>query len=205
MRVAVLGGSGFIGTRVMRRLVEHGHEVHCMDIAPDAPALDPLRDRIRLMRGDITLMDDVVEALVASKPDRVLNLAYTLGQSEDDPHPQVRLNILGMDNCFEAARILGIRRVVYASSLAVYGAQRLHGQHHVTEDEARLGTSLYAVSQDLQRAPGRLVQPRLRHGHHRRKAREHHGPRQGARVDEPRAGARCSRRGTSPSTSPTAT
>ena len=130
----------------MRRLVEHGHEVHCMDIAPDAPALDPLRDRIRLMRGDITLMDDVVEALVSSKPDRVLNLAYTLGQPEDDPHPQVRLNILGMDNCFEAARILGIRRVVYASSLAVYGAQRLHGQHHVTEDEARLGTSLYAVS-----------------------------------------------------------
>ena len=51
-----------------------------------------------------------------------------------------------MDNCFEASRILGIRRVVYASSLAVYGAQRLHGQHHVTEDEARLGTSLYAVS-----------------------------------------------------------
>ena len=117
-----------------------------MDIAPDAPALDPLRDRIQIMRGDITLMDDVVEALVASKPDRVLNLAYTLGQSEGDPHPQVRLNILGMDNCFEAARILGIRRVVYASSLAVYGSQHLHGQHHVTEDEARLGTSLYAVS-----------------------------------------------------------
>ena len=117
-----------------------------MDIAPDAPALDPLRDRIQVMRGDITLMDDVVEALVSSKPDRVLNLAYTLGQSEGDPHPQVRLNILGMDNCFEASRILGIRRVVYASSLAVYGAQRLHGQHLVTEDEARLGTSLYAVS-----------------------------------------------------------
>ena len=130
----------------MRRLVEHGHEVHCMDIAPDAPALDPLRDRIQIMRGDITLMDDVFEALVSSKPDRVLNLAYTLGQSEGDPHPQVRLNILGMDNCFEAARILGIRRVVYASSLAVYGSQHLHGQHHVTEDEARLGTSLYAVS-----------------------------------------------------------
>ena len=146
MRVAVLGGSGFIGTRVMRRLVEHGHEVHCMDIAPDTPALDPLRDRIQIMRGDITLMDDVVEALVSSKPDRVLNLAYTLGQSEGDPHPQVRLNILGMDNCFEASRILGIRRVVYASSLAVYGAQHLHGQHHVTEDEARLGTRLYAVS-----------------------------------------------------------
>lgn len=147
MRVAVLGGSGFIGPRVMRRLVEHGHEVHCMDIAPDAPSLDPLRDRIEITRGDITLMDDVVEALTASKPDRILNLAYALGAGEADPHPQVRLNILGMDNCFEAARLLGIRRVVYASSLAVYGPQRLHGEHAVTEDgDACLGTGIYAVS-----------------------------------------------------------
>ena len=146
MRVTVLGGSGFIGPRVMRKLVEHGHEVHCMDIAPGAPSLDPLRDRVAITRGDITLMDDVVEALVASKPDRVLNLAYAVGAGEADPHPQVRLNVLGMDNCFEAARILGVRRVVYASSLAVYGAQRLHGEHPVTEDEPRLGTSLYAVS-----------------------------------------------------------
>ena len=146
MRVAVLGGSGFIGPRVMRRLVEHGHEVHCMDIAPDAPSLEPLRDRIQIIRGDITLMDDVVEALTLSKPDRVLNLAYALGAGESDPHPQVRLNILGMDNCFEAARILGIRRVVYASSLAVYGPQRLHGEHAVTEEEPRLGTGIYAAS-----------------------------------------------------------
>ena len=146
MRVAVLGGSGFIGPRLMRRLVEHGHEVHCMDIAPDAPVLDPLRDRIQIMRGDITLMDDVVEALTLSKPDRVLNLAYALGAGESDPHPQVRLNILGMDNCFEAARILGIRRVVYASSLTVYGPQRLHGERAVTEDDPCLGTGIYAVS-----------------------------------------------------------
>ncbi len=146
MRVAVLGGSGFIGPRVMRRLVEHGHEVHCMDIAPDAPSLDPLRDRITITRGDITLMDDVVEALTESKPDRILNLAYALGAGEDDPHPQVRLNILGMDNCFEAARLLGIRRVVYASSLAVYGQQRLHGERAVTEDDPCLGTGIYSVS-----------------------------------------------------------
>ncbi|MCY3602664.1 MAG: NAD(P)-dependent oxidoreductase [Chloroflexi bacterium] len=146
MRVSVLGGSGFIGPRVMRRLVEHGHEVHCMDIAPNAPALDPLRDRIQITRGDITLMDDVVEALTLTKPDRILNLAYALGAGESDPHPQVRLNILGMDNCFEAARILGIRRVVYASSLAVYGPQRLHGERAVTEDDLCLGTGIYAVS-----------------------------------------------------------
>ena len=146
MRVLVLGGSGFIGPRVMRLLLERGHEVHCMDIAPDSPLLEGLRDRVAITRGDITLMDDVMEAMVVSQPDRVLNLAYALGAGEADPHPQVRLNILGMDNCFEAARILGIRRVIYASSLAVYGDQRLQGERAVVEDDARLGTSLYAVS-----------------------------------------------------------
>ena len=146
MRVAVLGGSGFIGPRVMRRLVEHGHEVHCMDINPNAPVLDPLRERIEIVHGDVTVMDDVVEALVEAKPDRVLNLAYVLGASERDPHPQVRINILGMDNCFEAARILGIRRVIYASSLAVYGPQRLHGSKTVTEDDLCLGKGIYSVS-----------------------------------------------------------
>ena len=166
MRVLVLGGSGFIGPRVMRRRLERGHEVRCMDIAPGSPSLEGLRDSIEIVRGDITLMDDVMEAMALSPPDRVLNLAYALGvgaaersraladrpgapgpaPGEDDPHPQVRLNILGMDNCFEAARILGIRRVVYASSLAVYGQQHLHGERAVVEDDVRLGTSLYAVS-----------------------------------------------------------
>ena len=146
MRVLVLGGSGFIGPRVMRRLLERGHEVYCMDLAPESPQLEGIRDRVSITRGDITLMDDVVEAMTISQPDRVLNLAYALGAGEDDPHPQVRLNILGMDNCFEAARILGIRRVIYASSLAVFGNQNLHGERAVVEDDARLGTSLYAVS-----------------------------------------------------------
>ena len=146
MRVLVLGGSGFIGPRVMRRLVDRGHEVKCMDIAPESPLLESLRDRIGILRGDITLMDDVIEAMASCQPDRVLNLAYALGAGESDPHPQVRLNILGMDNCFEAARILGIRRVVYASSLAVYGPQSQHGERAVVEDDARLGTSLYGVS-----------------------------------------------------------
>ena len=146
MRILVLGGSGFIGPRIMRRLLDAGHEVRCLDIAPDAPSLDDLRERIQITRGDVTLMDDVVRAMNESAPDRVINLAYALGASEADPHPQVRLNILGMDNCFEAARVLGIRRVVYASSLAVYGLQRSHGDRAVSEEDQCLGTSLYAVS-----------------------------------------------------------
>lgn len=146
MKVLVLGGAGFIGPRVMRRLLERGHDVSCMDVNPNSPLLAGLTGKIDLSRGDITLMDDVVRAMLMVKPDRVLNLAYLLGAGENDPHFAVRLNILGMDNCFEAARICGVKRVIYASSLAVYGQQRHFGERAVVEDDLRMGNGVYAVS-----------------------------------------------------------
>lgn len=146
MKVLVLGGAGFIGPRVMRLLLERGHDISCMDVNTSAPALDPLRGNVRILRGDITLMDDVMRAMLETKPDRVLNLAYLLGSGDEDPHFGVRLNIMGMDNCFEAARLCGIRRVIYASSLAVYGLQKHFGERLLTEDDLRQGTGVYAVS-----------------------------------------------------------
>src|ERR1043165_5283407 len=112
MKVLVLGGAGFIGPRVMRRLVARGHDVACMDINPSSPSLDELRGRIEVSRGGVTLLADVMRSMIDAKPDRVLSLAYWLADDRD-PHFSVRLNVLGMDNCFEAARLLGIRRVIY--------------------------------------------------------------------------------------------
>ncbi len=152
MKVLVLGGAGFIGPRVMQRLVDRGHEIACMDINPDSPTLEPLKGKIESTRGDITLMDDVVEAVIQTKPDRIINLAYLLGFRPDgvtdaeDPHYAVRINILGMDNAFEAARMCGVKRVVYASSLAVYGRQSLYGERPLTEDDVRMGSGVYAAS-----------------------------------------------------------
>jgi nucleoside-diphosphate-sugar epimerase len=146
MKVLVLGGAGFIGPRVMQRLTERGHDVSCMDINPNAPSLADLRDRIQVFRGDITLMDDVVRVMTEVKPDRVLNLAYLLGSGDNDPHFAVRLNVLGMDNCFEAARLCGIQRVIYASSLATFGQQRHFGDRAVVEDDLLMGRGVYAVS-----------------------------------------------------------
>jgi nucleoside-diphosphate-sugar epimerase len=152
MKVLVLGGAGFIGPRVMRRFLERGHEVACMDVNPNSPTIASIRDKLQLFRGDITLMDDVVRAIIESKPDRILNLAYLLGMRPDgvtdaqDPHYAVRLNILGMDNCFEAARMCDVKRVVYASSLAVYGRQSAFGDRPLTEDDLRLGSGVYSAS-----------------------------------------------------------
>jgi nucleoside-diphosphate-sugar epimerase len=79
------------------------------------------------------------------KPDRLINLAYGIGAGEGNPHQVMLLDILGMDNCFEAARLGGVKRVVYASSIAVSGPQSHFGDRLVNEDDATYGTSQYAV------------------------------------------------------------
>ena len=145
MSVLVIGGTGFIGPRVIRKLVERGEEVVCMDINPWAASFEYLGDRVTVVRGDIARFDDVARTVLEFSPDRLINLAYIVGGGEGDPHNQMRLNVLGMDNCFEAARLCGVRRVVYASSIAVYGPQRPYGEVAVNEDDPVHGTRQYAT------------------------------------------------------------
>ena len=132
MAILVLGGTGFIGPRLIRKLVERGHEVVCMDINPSAASIAGMEDQVRVIRGDITQFEDVVHAIAVAEPNRMINLAYLLGGGETNPHLNMKLNILGMDNCFEAARLLGVNRVVYASSIAVSGQQRHFGHRSST-------------------------------------------------------------------------
>jgi nucleoside-diphosphate-sugar epimerase len=145
MSILVIGGTGFIGPRVVRRLAARGEEVVCMDINPGAASFAGLEDRVTVIRGDVTQFEDVMRAALETKPDRLLNLSYLLGGGEGNPHHTMRLNILGMDNCFEVARLCGIQRVVYASSVAVSGPQRHFGERQVNEDDPKFGTSQYAM------------------------------------------------------------
>ena len=134
MSIFVIGGTGFIGIRVIPMLVARGETVVCMDINPNAPALAGLGGKVTVIRGDVTQFDDVIGVMEASKADRVINLSYNLGQ-DLPPHRATKLNIVGMDNCFEAARILGVKHTVYASSLAVNGQQSHFGERPVNEDD----------------------------------------------------------------------
>jgi nucleoside-diphosphate-sugar epimerase len=144
MPIFVIGGTGFIGPRVIRRLVARGEEVVCMDINPAGASFADLGQQVRIVRGDVTQFEDVMRTMVETKPSRVINLSYNLG-SDLAPHLAVKLNVLGMDNCFEAARLCGVQRVVYASSVAVSGLQKHYGERLVNEDDPKHGDNQYAM------------------------------------------------------------
>jgi nucleoside-diphosphate-sugar epimerase len=146
MAILVIGATGFIGPRLIRRLVARGESVVGMDLNPSAPTFDGSPIGAPVVRGDITQFEDVMRTVLDVKPDRIINLAYGLGAGEGNPHQVLRLDLLGMDNCFEAARLAsGVKRVVYASSIAVSGQQSNFGDRQATEDDPTYGTSQYAM------------------------------------------------------------
>ena len=145
MSVLVIGATGFIGPRLIRRLVARGESVVGMDLNPGAAAFGDVPIGAPVLRGDVTRFEDVMRTILDVKPERVINLAYGLGMGEGNPHLAMRLDILGMDNVFEACRLTGVKRVVYASSIAVSGQQSHFGDRLATEDDPLHGTSQYAM------------------------------------------------------------
>ena len=143
MTTFVAGGTGFIGRRLIPLLAKQSEDFVVMDINPQTANFSELT-KVRVLRGDVSQFDDVMAALTEVKPDRVINLAYWLG-SEHPPRVAFKLNVLGMDNVFEAARLVGCNRVAYASSLAVSGEQKFYGDRMVTEDDFRHGHVQYAM------------------------------------------------------------
>lgn len=146
MTILAIGGAGFIGRRLIPILVARGEDVVCMDIdvARAESAYADLGDKVQVVRGDVTAFEDVIGAMLESKAERVVNLSYFIGELE--PHVAFKLDIQGMDNCFEAARLAGVKHTVFASSVAVSGQQSLFGERVLNEDDDRRGDTQYAVN-----------------------------------------------------------
>ncbi len=142
MIVCVIGGAGFIGRSVVRLLAAQGHEVVCADINT-TPVFQDLGKQVQMVRVDITQFEDVVAMMATHKPQAVINLSFMLGDYK--PRPAMKVNILGMDNCFEAARLCDVGHVVFASSIAVNGGQRHYGDKRIEETDPTVAAKQYAV------------------------------------------------------------
>ena len=144
MSIMITGGTGFIGARIIRKLVERGEDVVCFDLAPPRASLQPYLDRIEVYRGDITQVPHLLEAVNTHGVDRIIHMAPP--DTEDRPHFGMLVNIQGTNNVFEVARWTGVRRVVYASSIAVYGVQETFGNRPLTEGDISNPANVYGMT-----------------------------------------------------------
>lgn len=120
MHVLVTGGAGFIGSHSVAALLTAGHTVRVLDNLSSGQAENVPSDA-ELIIADITDRGAVTEAIQGC--DAILHLAALISvpESFEQPLATFAVNTTGMAYLLEAARHVGCRRVVFASTCAVYG------------------------------------------------------------------------------------
>jgi len=119
------GALGCIGAWVTKQVLDRGDTPVVFDLSDDARRLRDLVDedtasRVRFVRGDITDLEAVTTAMEGAT--RVVHLAgLQVPFCKADPPKGASVNVLGTLHVFEAAKRVGVERLVYASSAAVYG------------------------------------------------------------------------------------
>ena len=148
--IIVTGGSGQAGKACVRDLQEHGYDITSVDLAP------PVEGSVRFSRVDLTDFGQTMAALSAidervTKVTGVVHLAAIRAPGLAPNHVTFETNILSTYNVFEAARQLGIKNIVWASSETVLGFTFTTPPPYVPVDEEYPGRpeSAYSLSKLL--------------------------------------------------------
>ncbi len=117
------GGAGFISSHLAEKLVKKGHRVIIYDnfSTGNIENLTAIKDKIEIIKGDINDFQTLCQAMKGA--DYVYHHAalVSVAQSMEEPANTQKINIEGTNNVLEAARINGVKKVLLASSSAVYG------------------------------------------------------------------------------------
>ncbi|HEX5761510.1 MAG TPA: SDR family oxidoreductase [Solirubrobacterales bacterium] len=145
MKALVTGGAGFIGSHLVSRLLREGDEVRVLDnFSTGARSnLAGLDDSIELIEGDIQSYERAHNAVQGCEIVFHQAALPSVPRSIQDPLTSNAVNVIGTLNLLLASRDSGVRRVVYASSSSIYGADRTLPKQ---EDRAPMPIAPYAVA-----------------------------------------------------------
>jgi nucleoside-diphosphate-sugar epimerase len=118
MAILITGGSGFIGSALARTLLEKNYKIILFDIAPPKTEWKG----IYFIKGDISNWAEVMNVIKEKKIKYIFHLAAMLSaQCEANPWAAFQVNVLGTYNVLEASRLFNIKKVIFTSSMGVYG------------------------------------------------------------------------------------
>jgi UDP-glucose 4-epimerase len=146
MKYLVTGGAGFIGSHITRTLLERGNQVRILDNFSSGKRENLNGLDVELIEGDLRDASKVAEAVKGI--DIVFHEAafVSVAESMEKPLECLDVNVAGTSIVFEAARKAGVKRVVIASSAAVYGDSEVYP---LSEDSPLRQLSPYATSKRI--------------------------------------------------------
>lgn len=126
MTILVTGGTGFLGSYFTRYALDESGEarVVILDKYIDRARIGDVLDRVTLIEGDVADPETVRAVIANHGITQIVHFAFILGSPVPGQMvPYVRVQSLGTANLFEEARMAGVKRVVFGSSVAAYGRQ----------------------------------------------------------------------------------
>src|SRR5713101_4824573 len=153
MRVLLTGGYGCIGSWISRNLLERGDQVWVYDLKEDLHRLrliledDQIR-KIGFVRGDVTDLVGLKQAIADHQITHLVHLAgLQVPVCRADPLLGAKVNVLGSLVVFEAVRQSQgqARRLVYASSAAVFGPPEIYSAERLADDVPLIPSTNYGV------------------------------------------------------------
>jgi len=144
-KILVTGGAGFIGSNLVNRLVKQNHDVKIIDnfTRGKMSNISHLKNKIKIIKGDIRNIKTIKECV--KDVDYIFHEAACVSVSESIKYPMMinDVNINGTLNILIAARDSNIKKVIYASTCAVYGNVK---KIPIKEDSNTDPLSIYALT-----------------------------------------------------------
>ncbi|RKU14296.1 hypothetical protein C6503_15285 [Candidatus Poribacteria bacterium] len=155
MAYLLTGGMGCIGTYVIRDLLAAGEKVVVYDFAydltiPKMVLTDEQIEGFTFVQGDITDLPHVLRTVQEHEIDRVIHLAsWQVPACNANPPQALKVVCEGTINILEAARIFNLKRVVWASSVAVFGAPEDYNHQQILNDAPHYPKFIYGACKSL--------------------------------------------------------
>lgn len=142
MAYLVTGGTGYIGSYVVRDLVSKGKQVVCFqrsgitDISRAVVGEDKL-SKVKIVQGDISDMLSLYHAIRDYNIDIIVHLGGVWGIKGDlQPDYTLKVNCIGMSNILEAARLFSIKKIVWTGSNKAFGRLSNFYDKPIVDDDA---------------------------------------------------------------------
>jgi len=144
----LITGAGLIGSNTARHALDAGHKVVLFDLAPNRDYIEQIagNNRAAVVAADMRDLPALLAVLQRHEIDTIVHTAGLIGSRvQENSYTGATNNILGTINILEAARLRGLRRVVYVSTFGVYDRAKITDRA-IRESHPIGGHNLYATT-----------------------------------------------------------